>query len=135
MRKSLRAARTAFLPLLTPVIIVGGIVFGIFTPTEAAIAAVAYTTLVGTAVLRTLNWRKIVDAMTATIETTAHRMTANNQIREIGLKQPTPSEVAEQTFTLRLRSIKPIPIVPNKTTPNTTRPAKSCQDDSCANPL
>ena len=35
-----RTAGAAVLPLLTPVIIVGGIVFGIFTPTEAAIAAV-----------------------------------------------------------------------------------------------
>lgn len=66
-----QAARAALLPLLAPVIIVGGIVFGIFTPTEAAIAAVAYTTLVGTVVFRTLNLRLIVDAAIATIETTA----------------------------------------------------------------
>ena len=68
---ALRAARDAALPLLTPVIIVGGIVFGIFTPTEAAIAAVAYTTLVGAVVFRSLNLRGMVDALTATIETTA----------------------------------------------------------------
>lgn len=68
---ALRAARAAALPLLTPVIIVGGIVFGIFTPTEAAIAAVAYTTLVGTVIFRTLNQQKIVEALMATIETTA----------------------------------------------------------------
>ena len=68
---ALRAARGAALPLLTPIIIVGGIVFGIFTPTEAAIAAVAYTTLVGAVIFRTLNLRLLVDAMMATIETTA----------------------------------------------------------------
>ncbi|MFC1796544.1 TRAP transporter large permease [Pseudomonadota bacterium] len=67
----LRAARTAALPLLTPVIIVGGIVFGIFTPTEAAIAAVAYTMFVGTIIFRTLNLRSVLDALLATIETTA----------------------------------------------------------------
>ena len=71
LQAALRAARSAALPLLTPVIIVGGIVFGIFTPTEAAIAAVAYTTLVGALVFRTLNLRLVVDAMMATIETTA----------------------------------------------------------------
>jgi len=71
VKVALRAARVATLPLLTPVIIVGGIVFGIFTPTEAAIAAVAYTTLVGAVVLRTLNLRLVVDALMATIETTA----------------------------------------------------------------
>lgn len=66
-----KAARGAFLPLLAPVIVVGGIVFGIFTPTEAAIAAVAYTLLVGAVVFRSLTWRSVIDAMMATIETTA----------------------------------------------------------------
>ena len=71
LKVTLRAARAAALPLLTPVIIVGGIVFGVFTPTEAAIAAVAYTTIIGAVVFRTLNLRLMVDALMATIETTA----------------------------------------------------------------
>ena len=66
-----RAARGAVLPLLAPVIVVGGIVFGIFTPTEAAIAAVAYTLLVGAIIYRSLDWSSVVNAMLATIETTA----------------------------------------------------------------
>ena len=36
------AFRRGFLPLLTPVIIVGGIYSGVFTPTEAAAVAVLY---------------------------------------------------------------------------------------------
>ena len=36
------ALKKAFLPLLTPVILVGGMVTGVFTPTEAAIAATVY---------------------------------------------------------------------------------------------
>ena len=71
MGVALRAARAAVLPLLTPIIIVGGIVFGIFTPTEAAIAAVAYTVLVGAFIYRSLNFRVLIDAIVATIETTA----------------------------------------------------------------
>jgi tripartite ATP-independent transporter DctM subunit len=71
LRATLQAARGAFLPLLAPVIVVGGIVFGIFTPTEAAIAAVAYTLIVGAAIYRSLSWRAVLDAMLATIETTA----------------------------------------------------------------
>ena len=59
------------MPLLTPVIIVGGIVLGIFTPTEAAIAAVIYTLVIGGLVFRTLDWQKIVNVTQATIETTA----------------------------------------------------------------
>lgn len=37
-----QAARTAFWPLLTPVILLGGILTGVFTPTEAAAVAAIY---------------------------------------------------------------------------------------------
>lgn len=49
-----RAAGKAFFPLLTPVIILGGILLGVFTPTEAAAIAVAYALFIGLFVLRTL---------------------------------------------------------------------------------
>ena len=39
--------KRAFLPLLTPVIIVGGIATGVFTPTESAVAAVVYALFLG----------------------------------------------------------------------------------------
>ncbi|WP_224414483.1 TRAP transporter large permease [Modicisalibacter tunisiensis] len=61
----------AFLSLLTPVIIVGGIITGMFTPTEAAIAAVVYALFLGTVVYRTLTWRRLVQVSMETIETTA----------------------------------------------------------------
>lgn len=41
------ATKNAFLGLLAPVIIIGGIIGGIFTPTEAAIVAVFYSILIG----------------------------------------------------------------------------------------
>lgn len=66
-----RAARGAILPLFAPIIVVGGIVFGVFTPTEAAIAAVVYTLIIGLGIYRTLNWRNVVTAITDTVETTA----------------------------------------------------------------
>lgn len=44
----------AIIPLLMPVIILGGILSGIFTPTEAASVAAAYAFIVGLFVLRTL---------------------------------------------------------------------------------
>lgn len=37
----------AFFPLLTPIIIVGGILVGVFTPTEAAMIAVIYSIILG----------------------------------------------------------------------------------------
>lgn len=64
----------ALLPLLTPVIIVGGILFGIFTPTESAIAAVAYALFLGVFVYRTLDWRRVLRVSMDTVETTASVM-------------------------------------------------------------
>ncbi len=49
-----QASLKAFFPLMTPVIILGGILGGIFTPTEAAAVAVLYAVVIGLFVLRTL---------------------------------------------------------------------------------
>jgi tripartite ATP-independent transporter DctM subunit len=62
---------SAFLSLLTPVIIVGGILSGAFTPTEAAIAACAWALILGLLVYRTLTWRRFLRVSFDTIETTA----------------------------------------------------------------
>ena len=64
----------ALLPLFTPVIIVGGILTGMFTPTEAAIAAVAYSLFLGLALYRTLDLKSILRVSMETIETTASIM-------------------------------------------------------------
>ncbi|WP_372612329.1 TRAP transporter large permease [Halomonas sp.] len=65
------AFRRAFLSLLTPLIIVGGIISGVFTPTEAAIAAVVYALFLGIVVYRILTWRRLLKVSMETIETTA----------------------------------------------------------------
>ena len=49
------AFKGAFLPLLTPIIIIGGILSGIFTPTESAGAACAYALVLSLFVMRTLS--------------------------------------------------------------------------------
>jgi tripartite ATP-independent transporter DctM subunit len=46
-------------PLMTPLIIVGGIVFGFFTPTEASAIAVLYSLALGGLVYKTVGLRKI----------------------------------------------------------------------------
>ncbi|MEX0760208.1 MAG: TRAP transporter large permease [Tistlia sp.] len=71
LRRLGRTFVKAFLSLMTPVIIVGGILFGIFTPTEAAIAASAYALFLGAVVYRTLTWRRLLRVSFDTIETTA----------------------------------------------------------------
>ncbi len=50
----LQATRNALLALFMPAIILGGILGGVFTPTEAAAVAVLYAFLIGTVVKRTL---------------------------------------------------------------------------------
>ncbi|KUK14410.1 MAG: TRAP transporter large permease [Synergistetes bacterium] len=49
----------AFWALLSPLIILGGILFGVFTPTEAAAVAVVYSFIVGKFIYRELKWRDI----------------------------------------------------------------------------
>jgi len=61
----------AFMALLTPVILIGGMASGLFTPTEAAVAAVAWALFLGFAWYRTLSWRMFVKVSMDTIETTA----------------------------------------------------------------
>ncbi|TGD41300.1 TRAP transporter large permease [Pseudotabrizicola sediminis] len=61
----------AFLSLMTPVIIVGGILTGAFTPTEAAVAACAWALFLGLIVYRTLTLPRFLRVSFDTIETTA----------------------------------------------------------------
>jgi len=53
------ALKDAFWPLLTPVILLGGILTGIFTPTEAAAVAAGYALLVSVIIMRTLNLKDL----------------------------------------------------------------------------
>lgn len=59
LREILLAFKEAFFGLLIPVIIVGGIRFGVFTPTEAGAIAVAYSLLVGFFIHKELNVKTI----------------------------------------------------------------------------
>lgn len=73
--------RDAVLALLMPIIIIGGIVGGIFTPTESAAIAVAYALVLGGLIYRELSWRSLakafVDAAVTTGVILTVLMTAN----------------------------------------------------------
>ena len=62
-RERLRAAARAFFPLLTPVIILGGILAGVFTPTEASAVAVAYALIISIFMLKTMTWRDLPEVL------------------------------------------------------------------------
>ncbi len=55
----LTALKEAVVPLLMPVIILGGIFGGVMTPTESAAVAVLFALLVGLFVYRTVSWRDL----------------------------------------------------------------------------
>ncbi|WGW05278.1 TRAP transporter large permease [Tropicibacter oceani] len=66
-----QASLKAFFPLLTPVIILGGILGGVFTPTEAAAVAVAYAIVIGMFVLHTLRVKDLPDVLMRAAMTSA----------------------------------------------------------------
>jgi len=65
------ALRDALLALMLPVIIVGGLRFGIFTPTEAAVVAAVYALFIGMVVYRELKWRDLPVVLLASVRTSA----------------------------------------------------------------
>ncbi|MFS4437666.1 TRAP transporter large permease [Paracoccaceae bacterium GXU_MW_L88] len=66
-----QAGMRAFLPLMTPIIILGGILLGIFTPTEAAAVAVAWALIISLFVLKTLRFKDLPDVFGKAAQTTA----------------------------------------------------------------
>jgi TRAP-type C4-dicarboxylate transport system permease large subunit len=61
----------AVLPIMTPVLLIGGMTTGIFTPTEGAIAACLWAMVLGFAWYRTLDWKMFIKICLDTVETTA----------------------------------------------------------------
>lgn len=74
-RKSLKefiiAFKEAILPLLMPVIMLGGIATGIFTPTEAAAVAVAYALIISFFVYKTIKLKHLPQIFVDTMITTS----------------------------------------------------------------
>lgn len=66
LRKLLSTFRQAFWALLTPVIILGGILGGVFTPVEAGVVASIYVTLVSAFIFRTLTLGHFKEILTKT---------------------------------------------------------------------
>lgn len=69
-RQALRVTYEAIPPLLSPVILVGGMLAGIFTPTEAAAVATVYTVFLGLC-YKSLHWEGVKRALHDTVATSA----------------------------------------------------------------
>ncbi len=70
LRQRLRATRQAFWALLMPVIIIGGMKTGIFTPTEAAVIAAFYALVVALAIHREMKVAEIYHVLLRAAKTT-----------------------------------------------------------------
>jgi tripartite ATP-independent transporter DctM subunit len=69
-----RAGVDGLLGLIAPAIIMGGILGGVFTPTEAAVAAVLYALLVGALVYRELDPKRLAAILWDTVDQTVRVM-------------------------------------------------------------
>ena len=71
LAEKLSSLREGVWALLLPVIIIGGIRFGVFTPTEAAVVAAVYALFVSTFIYRELTWAKLYTVLTNSGRATA----------------------------------------------------------------
>jgi tripartite ATP-independent transporter DctM subunit len=66
-----RATAKALFPLLCPLILVGGIWTGVFTPTEAAAVAVIYSLFLGVVLYREINWGNLIKVLREALDDTS----------------------------------------------------------------
>lgn len=71
LREIMRALMRGFLPMLTPLIIIVGILSGVFTPTEASVVALAYTLIIAFLVYRAISIRQFLVILRDTAQDTA----------------------------------------------------------------
>lgn len=65
-RKILHAFKKAILPMLSPVLLIGGIMGGIFTATEAAVVSAVYSILIAIFVYRSIKLKELWDIFVTT---------------------------------------------------------------------
>ncbi len=70
-KEFLIALKESLLALLMPLIILGGIYGGIFTPTEAAVVAVVYGLIVGVIIYREINVKQLIEIFHSSINISA----------------------------------------------------------------
>lgn len=103
LKKLIRTLFGAIIPLLMPLIIMGGILSGVFTPTEAASVAVAYALFVGFFVLRTLTLKdlpRIFFRSTVATSTILMVMAMANAFSWILATQQIPQQVSQFIFSI-----------------------------------
>lgn len=72
-REGLRALQAATLALLLPIVIIGGIRMGVFTPTEGGAVAIVYALVVGL-IYREMKWKDFIQGLKETVASTSSIM-------------------------------------------------------------
>ena len=97
------ALRRGAWSILAPLIILGGIYAGLFTPTESAIVAIVYTLFIGWCVHRELRWIAIKSALRTTTWITGRVLLILFTATAFGrllVEQRIPSDIAESMLNL-----------------------------------
>lgn len=84
--------------LLTPMVIIGGIFSGYFSPTEAAAVTVVYAILIDLVFYRELTWRKLWDALYETMATSSAIATIIAGVSLMGFvlaREQAPQQIAQ----------------------------------------
>lgn len=92
-----KALKDAFLPLCLPIIIIGGIRFGVFTPTEAGAVAIVYSLFLGF-IYKEMKLKDIITGLKETVITTATIMLivgAASAFAWVLTKERIPQQVTE----------------------------------------
>jgi len=92
--------KDALIPLVMPVIIVGGIVTGIVTATEAGVLAVVYALIIGVFVLRTINLKSLWEILvnTATMSASVFMIIACAKVASYSLAALNMTTLVEELF-------------------------------------
>ncbi|HOV38706.1 MAG TPA: TRAP transporter large permease, partial [Spirochaetales bacterium] len=106
-RFSLKEATSSFvdgfLPLMTPAIILGGILGGIFSPTEAAIVASTYALILGMGVYKEIKLKDLIQVTLETVKTTSMVIYIISAAAIYGFllgREQVPQSVAQLLFTI-----------------------------------
>jgi TRAP-type transport system large permease protein len=98
-----RTLRGAALGLVVPLIIIGGILGGVFTPTEAGAVAMLYAVVIGVFVLRTIGARDLAQSLLVGAKTSAIiylLLASSNVVAWILVRNQVPKIVARWSLDL-----------------------------------
>ena len=90
------AVLRAIPPLMTPLIIVGGIVGGLFTPTEASAIAVLYSLALGALIYKTVGLDRIPRVFYDSARFAGQKFVENSTVVDFHVAQPAAADQTDK---------------------------------------